>query len=121
MKFHSAPSTSLAYGSVLLAAALWGGSIVAQKIAPGLAGNRTVTDLNEERVWSGASWQESTFNYGEAMVDGLYDGSVTVKTDPLPRVLVVRTVPPWASAISFTIASPRPAPPDSLSRAGSPR
>jgi len=29
------PSTSLAYGSVLLAAALWGGSIVAQKMALG--------------------------------------------------------------------------------------
>ena len=31
----SSPSTSLAYGSVLLAAALWGGSIVAQKMALG--------------------------------------------------------------------------------------
>ena len=35
VKSHSAPSTSLAYGSVMLAAALWGGSIVAQKMALG--------------------------------------------------------------------------------------
>jgi drug/metabolite transporter (DMT)-like permease len=35
VKSHSAPSTSLAYGSVMLAATLWGGSIVAQKMALG--------------------------------------------------------------------------------------
>ena len=35
VKSPNAPSTSLAYGSVLLAAALWGGSIVAQKMALG--------------------------------------------------------------------------------------
>ena len=35
VKSRSAPSTSLAYGSVILAAALWGGSIVAQKLALG--------------------------------------------------------------------------------------
>ena len=35
VKSLNAPSTSLAYGSVLLAAALWGGSIVAQKMALG--------------------------------------------------------------------------------------
>ena len=29
----SQPSTTMAYGSVVLAAALWGGSIVAQKMA----------------------------------------------------------------------------------------
>jgi drug/metabolite transporter (DMT)-like permease len=35
VKSLSAPSTSLAYGSVMLAAVLWGGSIVAQKMALG--------------------------------------------------------------------------------------
>ena len=54
-------------------------------------------------------------------VGGLYGGSERVKTDPLPMALDARTVPAWASAISFTIASPRPVPPDSLSRARSPR
>lgn len=48
-------------------------------------------------------------------------GRVTVNRVPCPNVLSTVTVPPWDSAISFTIASPSPVPPDSLARAGSAR
>lgn len=48
-------------------------------------------------------------------------GRVRVNRVPCPGVLSTATVPPWASAISFTMASPSPVPPDSLARAGSAR
>ena len=48
-------------------------------------------------------------------------GKRRVKTEPSLTRLVTEIVPPWAAAITFTIGSPRPVPPESFARAQSVR
>jgi len=65
VKSHNVPSPSLAYGSVILAATLWGGSIVAQKMA---LGSFSAVEASVLRDIGGLSillsiwwWQEGTW------------------------------------------------------------
>src|SRR5439155_21222771 len=48
-------------------------------------------------------------------------GSVNRNVAPRPGSLLASTLPPWASTIPLTIASPRPAPPVARARDGSTR